>query len=280
VGFPKKNQKGGFSNFVNASANDRRPIRVQATPISGAPRCTAPFGVSKPYDPAQEDNNKRNFEQAIADDGLLAFLRELDEFAVREACRNLEAWFPTKGKKALTEDDIRGMYHPLVVEADEEKGYPPNFRTKVNIKGDKVVNVYVATDLPDGKVDCRAGSLSDIVPFVEDVPIFEIVGFWFMSKSFGWSLQTTDVVVFPKPGREAFDFDFGGGQRGTISSKTEMDENDVDPAEEARAAGARAPVGSSSSSKTLQGPAPPPDPNTTVGSQFASMDAENTSASA
>jgi len=247
---PERNQKGGFSGYIVRKPGDFERICFQATAQLDEPRCVAPFGISKPFDATKEDSNKRNFELNIMSARLHEFLTALDENTQEQAVKNYELWFNSgeekKKKKPLTAEDIRGMYRPLVQEGDEKKGYAPIFRTKVVIEGTNQVRVFVHHGVSNGKVLLRPGSLSDITPFVECIPIIEVVGMWFMSKQFGLSLTTTDVVVFPKSKRPAGQFNFGGElpqiETGVSSSSGDGgfggDDMDIVPSEEAAQAAA------------------------------------------
>jgi hypothetical protein len=245
---PERNQKGGFSNFIVRKPGDFERICFQATAQEGEPRCVAPFGISKPYDPAKEgDSNKRNFELNMHSENLRKFLQALDENTIRQAIANYDTWFggdDKKRKKQLTEADIRGMYRPLIQEGDSEKKYADIFRTKVVISGDNMLRVFVYKGMVNGHPVCVEGRLSDVTQFVECVPIIEVVGMWFMSKQFGLSLTTTDVVIFPKLKRPPGLFNFGGKipqvvAQNAAEAKQEHDDMDIVPSEEARSGGNR-----------------------------------------
>lgn len=211
---PQRNQKGGFSNFIVRKKGDFDRICFQATAQDGEPRCVAPFGISEPYDATKEDSNKRNFELNLHSPALRTFLETLDKVTVQKAIENYDTWFggdDKKKKKTISPDAIASMYRPLIQEGDESKGYGDMFRTKVIISGPNKVRVYVARGLDEqGQPVVAEGNLNDITKFAEVVPIIEVVGMWFMSKQYGLSLTTTDVVVFPKSRRQPGLFNFGG----------------------------------------------------------------------
>ena len=247
---PERNQKGGFSNYIVRKAGDFDRIVFQATAQDGEAKCVAPFGISKPYDATKEDSNKRNFELNIHSEKLMAFLKALDENTKTQAVANYDAWFNTddkKKKKTLTADEIKGMYRPLVQEGDDEKGYAPIFRTKVVIDGQNQVRVFIYKGMVNGRPVCQEGKLTDITQFVECVPIIEVVGMWFMSKQFGLSLTTTDVVLFPKSKRAPGMFNFGGAVPSIVAGGQGggpgPDDMDIVPSEEARASSGAAPPG-------------------------------------
>lgn len=242
---PERNQKGGFSGYIVRKPGDFDRIFFQATQQEGEPRCVAPFGISKPYDAAKEaDSNKRNFELNVHSDKLREFIKALDENTVKQTIANYEAWLGGDGKKAKkppSPEEIRSMYRPLLQEGDRDKNYSDMFRTKVNIKGDNILRVYVYEGVKNGRPVCRNGTLADITQFVEVVPIIEVVGMWFMSKQYGLSLATTDVVVFPKSKRPAGAFNFGGVMPEITAAKSGggADDMDIVPTDEAAAAAGR-----------------------------------------
>lgn len=250
---PERNQRGGFSNYIVRKQGDFERICFQATAQEGEPRCVAPFGVSKPYDQnKQDDSNKRNFELNIHSPQLMQFLQALDANTIKQAVANYENWFNSddgkkKKKAALTPADIEGMYRRLVQEGDPENGYAPTFRTKVHIDGVNKVRVFVYEGMVNGQHVCREGDvMKDLycVPFVECIPIIEIVGMWFMSKQYGLSLTTTDVVIFPKNKRPPGQFNFGGMKPTIVKEPLKSVDMDIVPSEEA----------SSSSSSSNSGP--------------------------
>jgi len=258
---PERNQKGGFSNFIVRKQGDFDRICFQATAQDGEPKCVAPFGISKPYDATKEDSNKRNFELNIMSPNLLKFLQALDENTMNQAVANHDAWFNSddkKKKKTLSPEDIKGAYRSLVQEGDDSKGYAPIFRTKVIIDGPNKLRVFIYQGMVNGRPACREGTLADITPFVECVPIIEVVGMWFMSKQYGLSLTTTDVVLFPKAKRAPGLFNFGGTVPAIVAGAGDAphagpDDMDIVPTEEANArVAAAAPSASASSSSEDQ----------------------------
>jgi len=257
---PERNQKGGFTNFIVRKAGDFDRICFQATAQEGEPRCVAPFGVSEPYDATKTDSNKRNFELNIKSQNLMQFLRALDDHTLQMAIQNAEVWFggddsKKKKTKPPSESDVRSFYRSIIQEGDEEKGYDPIFRTKVIIEGQNKLRVYIYEGLINGKPSCRRGTLADVTSFVECVPIVEVVGMWFMSKQFGLSLTTTDVVLFPKAKRAPGLFNFGGAIPEIVTGTSAMD---IVPTEEAASSSnTRTVTIDSSSASTMSSPGGP-----------------------
>jgi len=243
---PKKNKRGGFSSFVNRSAGDVSRIRIQATSLEGDALCTLPFGVSSKYDKAQSEDGKRNLELGVNSLRLEAFLHAFDEKIVKEATANMADWYQAfntkKDLSKLTEQDVREYYRPALTPADSEKGFGPKCRTKVNVlqlnDRQELVKVYVpvADDKSSatGSFQLRRGTLDDITKFCKAVPIFEVIGLWFMNKSFGISLITTDIIVFPNGGHDECDFNING-KKPMLRTDIPVDMDiDIDPAREAR----------------------------------------------
>jgi len=244
---PVRSEKGGYSSYLVRRKGEFGKVAFQATSKDCEGKCVAPFGISKPYDATKEDSNKRNFELNIHSEGLHKFLETLDKFVEDEVVRNYETWFAPaddakkKKRKALTPDDIRGMYRPLIQEGDKTKNYADIFRTKVYIEGKDTVRVFVYKGTVNNKPDCMImGDMRDITPFVEVIPIIEIVGVWFMSTQYGLSLTTTDIVVYPKPMRPPGQFNFGGALPNIVAPSEDdlkrheiSDAMDIIPSEEA-----------------------------------------------
>lgn len=222
---PERNSKGGYSTYIVRKEGDFNRIYFQAT-SRDEQRCTAPFGVSEPYDETKQDDPKRNLELNVNTKSLSDFLRALDEVTLKNVIKNYDSWFnPEKKKKSLTAEEIKSMYRPLMTEPKDPK-YAPTFRTKVVIKGQNPVRVFVLKTDRNGQQVCVRGKLGDITPFSEVVPIVEIFGIWFMSKEYGVSLTTTDIVVYPKASRPPGLFNFGGEVPMIVDSVDDRDPED------------------------------------------------------
>lgn len=224
IGNPQTNPKGGKSSNVTRNGQSGR-IFFQTTALVGEDRCTAPFGISKPFGQqgngapvaqGPEDITKRALSLSVKSAGLASLFQAMDDLLITSALTNKSTWFP---KKAIDDNNIRALHRPLLTPSApraDGRTFDPTVQTKIYTeKADDPVTVAVfdkIETLPNGeqKPIFYPGTMADIKPFCELVAIMEVVGVWYMPHGFGYSLICTSILVYPKAVREKGTFNFGG----------------------------------------------------------------------
>jgi hypothetical protein len=192
---PKRNPKNGWNVFLH-DQNKRNP-RMQLD------RCRVPFGVQ---DGVEESANssRKNLELSINKREFQEWAAAMDAQNVRWVTANSEVVLKKEMKQATVEALYRSLLSP------QRGNYDPLLRVKVNTTGTHATTVFVVEDegCAENNVPMRyrKGSLDDVVPHCEVVPIVEVVGLWFISKGFGMTLLATDLLVYPPAKRGGFQF--------------------------------------------------------------------------
>ena len=170
---PQVNAKGG--RFCSLSDDKKAAI------LFPQGKLFAPFGGPSTYDSGPY--TPRQTLELRCDDELAAIMREFDTWAISYLEANAERLFKKKiSKKALMEN-YRSPMH--------QKGdYQPNLRCKIDMEGRGVCRYWtpnaVETIAPD---DYKAHDLRVRI---------HIRSMWFMQAQFGFTLQITDIQLFPK----------------------------------------------------------------------------------
>lgn len=189
---PKRNPKNGWNVFLH-DQNKRNP-RMQLD------KCRVPFGVQDNLE--DTSSTRKNLELSITNAGFQAWASTLDAQNIKWVTDNSMAVFKKEMKQATVEALYRSMLTP-------HKGdYPPLLRVKVNASGRQATQVFVVEDEGNGSTPLkyRPGTVDDVSPHSEVLPIVEVVGLWFIAKGFGMTLLATDLLVFPAPKRGGFHF--------------------------------------------------------------------------
>jgi len=193
--------KQGGQVFVNVNESTRDSPRFQL------PQGRVPFGARVPQQDGGSTNAypSHNMEFSVVRTGALAeWCKAVDESNLKFVVDQQRTLFPKA--KNLTEDAIKAFYRTMLQQSSNEE-YDPLMRIK--IKGE--TNVYIARgdDMVEGTVD-------DIKPGCEVVPIVRVSGLWFVSKNFGMTLSATDVLVYPKRAKRKADFNRSGFKQGKV----------------------------------------------------------------
>lgn len=187
---PRRNPKNGLNVFLHDTG--------KRNPIIQLDKCRCPFGVQD----GMEESARKNLELSIANEEFVDFARRLD-------AQNVQ-WATTKSmdlfRKEMTQPTVEALYRCLL--APQRNGYAPLLRVKINAGGSQATKVFVVTSEPTATAPMkyRVGSLDDLTPHCEVLPIVEVVGLWFIAKGFGMTLVATDLLVFPAPKRDGFHF--------------------------------------------------------------------------
>lgn len=189
---PRKNPKNGLNVYVSTSNTDASNPKIQLT------RMRAPFGIQD----GMEVTARKNLELSVDADELLPFLE-----AVNSRCRD---WVISNSSKLFKRVDAAmagAMFRPLA-SMPENPNYKPLLRVKINTSTSTPTRVFVVQEdsTPTSPMKIRGGSLADIMPGCNVLPIVELGGLWFVSNSCGLTLVATDLLVWPQRGREAWAF--------------------------------------------------------------------------
>ena len=194
------NKRGSNSVYVTYGSGR---ISLQGIAVEDPPY-VAPFGITAFAD----DGNtaaRKNLDLSIHCPNALKFWTAVDEQIIAAAIANRETWF----RVALTPEQIRKNYSPLVIFDVDNKGYAPRLHTKVTVAGaeaDKVLRVFnydVRKNMvyPATALDVRVRS--------KGVPIIDMGAIFFMGATkFGLTLYTTDFLLFPERTRGDVDHAF------------------------------------------------------------------------
>lgn len=190
-----RNTHGGFNSYVKSSENSQQPPRFQMCSLD-EPKCNLPFGVSDKF--AKAGSSRRTLDFGLHSPDQIAFWEAVDEHTIQVAIAKKDEWWPGKD---LDEATIRSYYRPCLTTQDN---YAPNLRSKIDT-AEGGINVMVARPI-DGSddLDFQVGSAADLEQKAEVIPIMEYLNIWFMSKQFGATIQTTDIIVFPPTRKSGF----------------------------------------------------------------------------
>jgi len=189
---PRKLKNGGTAINIQSSSSSLAAPRMQLDRL----RC--PFGVQD----GLEVSSRQNLEVAISSEQLREWARSIDEQNINWIVANSVALF----KKEMRRETLENNYRTLLT-SPANVAYDPLLRLKINKEGFGATNVMVVVQegTAETPLKWKHGSLADIERNSEVIPIVEISGLWFVSKSCGMTLLATDLLVFPKR-RRGFDF--------------------------------------------------------------------------
>ena len=182
-------------------AQSRRGGRLEFQLCSDADRpLVTRYGIDSVRD--EGNPNRRGLALKITEPKALAALKQLDEVIVRTAIERSKEWF----KKALTEEQVRARYKPVVSKVRDEDDFEV---MKVKVKAG---DVQVPTELHlrdvNGRVRKHGATIEDLErPGAEVVPIVSAYALWFMGggSSFGLSFQVEKMIVRPGEERDTLD---------------------------------------------------------------------------
>ena len=196
---PTKNTKGGMNAFLDLSATDRRCPHFQL-----AEHMRVPFGIRRKDYNDDESNPRKNMEVSLDDVDLRAFFENVDLHVLTQASENSVEWF--KAKTKLDVETLRERVYKETCKKSSE-GFAPLLRLKVtDVDGHNPTRIFVATSNSDGTYRYSSGTIDDVTPNSHVTPIVKMAGIWFVSKSFGLTLNCTDLLVYPSAKPSEFPF--------------------------------------------------------------------------
>lgn len=221
---PVTNKGGkGRVGYINRTKDDQSRAKYQLASKDDV-RLRSPYGISEPLDEQKKDTERKSLDLTIESDALLKALQALDDHNVNLAYENREKWF---GNADLEKAQIKFMYRPLVTRDKTKQGYKPTVRTKVNLnmKTPNGTRFFVIEE-KEGKIKYLPKDHTIITKGCRVVPIVEVASLWFQDKSFGMTLESTELLVFPNGTREEFPFQWGEAQTEPMEEgKSEPNEN-------------------------------------------------------
>ena len=182
---PTTNRKGGKTVFILRNANSLCPPAIQLT-TDNDPRLRT-SGLCR-----HDDSSRLNLDFNIGCRSLELFFESVDEYLPKVAFENCSEWF----KKTLTESEIKNMYKPLMTRANNSQN-PPTVKTKLTASGANATRVWKVTGCKDGKCTYNEGSIDDITKNNSYWANISVTGMYFLSRQFGCTVSTTDILVFP-----------------------------------------------------------------------------------
>jgi hypothetical protein len=204
---PVKNKSGGQVVYVSTmpgSTDIKDRLRFQMSENENENRQSMVWGLSTPL--AGQDVNRRTLELTIESPALLKFLQDLDTKNKKTAMQKSQEWW----RKTLTAEDIDHRYIALVKPPYKE-GAKHTVRVKVKMGEQTPTKIFVAVDEknPDGSLAYSVGGTGDLEKNSQCLVVAESSGLWFMSHTFGMSLNATELLVWPnrrQEGMGAFSF--------------------------------------------------------------------------
>lgn len=178
--------------YIGHKDDKNRPIRCQL------PRMRTPFGAASPYTPKgapPPPSEKKNVELDVADKDLIDWAATIDQAIVEYL---IGSGIIKNGKKDVDENFIRMVYRGMIPDGKDD--YNPLMRTKALKEGRHTTNVRVVTNpgSETSELTYYNGTLDDIGPGDEIIPIIDLAGLWYISNGVGMLLRLTDVMVFKK----------------------------------------------------------------------------------
>ena len=183
--------KFSFRNFkvvdskirLDVFYDDKKSVTFNLCPDADSPVET-PYGL----DSVQNgDGSRRTLMVYVSDPNVVRVLSDLDNFVVATALANSKEWF----KKAMTEDEVRLRYKPLLsTRADTSDVYALKFKIKCN-----KYSTRLHLRLPNGTVVRNGATTESITRGSLVVPVLTMFNMWFMNKDFGLGVQAEDVII-------------------------------------------------------------------------------------
>lgn len=189
------NRNGGKMvqvSTVPGSADWNDKIRFQMSEDDQTHLQTAVWPLSTPLQ--GQDGSRRTFELTVESPALDDFLAALDDKNIDMASDKSEDWF----KKKLERPTVEGMY--VYMRKVSENGMKPTVKVKVGCGSTRPTNIFVVTnvDAQSGALTYVRGTHDDLVKGIKALVMVETTGLWFMNRTFGMSLNATEILVFPQ----------------------------------------------------------------------------------
>ena len=215
---PVANKYKSKTSYVTKSKSDPSCPRYQMVG-QNEPRLRCPYGISKPFDDTEQEKDRKSLDMTIDSDEMKALFEKLDEQNVQIAHKNSVLWFG----RQLPLEQIRFQYQPIV-KLDKNGKYKPTFRTKVNCSSADNCTRFFTIREEKGEIKYIQRDSSIITNGCQVVPICEISTLWFNAKSFGMSINCTDVIVFSGGQRAEFPFQWGDSKPVPMDDAEQQDD--------------------------------------------------------
>ena len=102
-----------------------------------------------------------------------------------------------------------------------KEGDKRSVKVKVNCGDQRATNIYVVSGVDaNGTISYTQGSHADLQKGIKAMVIVETTGLWFMNRTFGMSLNATEILVWPQRRTTT------GIQAFTVSGNTKLSFND------------------------------------------------------
>jgi len=190
---PRRNQSGGYNCYINVNKNEKKSAVFQL------PKCKAKFGVN---DKHQESDNKRNIELSVAEEKCQTWFGGLDVQNNHLASQKSKLFF----KQELSEEILSMTKQRKSLKYDDERKYDPLLRLKCITAGKGKTEVYIVSKDADGKEVCDEGTLDDITPWSDVVPIVSLGGLWANPQMYGMTIIAKALMVWPAEKKETISF--------------------------------------------------------------------------
>lgn len=143
------------------------------------------YGLSKPLN--DQDGFKRNLELILEDETVIKKIQEIDEYILNYAIGNSKELF----RKELTREQVEAKYKSILKEKNGEKYIIIKVKCNPN---DKPTPIKILDSL-NSKIS--NGCFTDIIPGTKVVPVVRLLSLWFMTDTFGLSLQADKLMIIP-----------------------------------------------------------------------------------
>lgn len=141
-----------------------------------------------------QDPTRRQLELTVESAELKNFLTHLDNKNIDIASEKSQDWF----KKSLDRATVEGMYIQMCKDPLKE-GDKSTVKVKVNCGQQRPTNVYIVTSTDEsGNMTYTKGSHEDLTKGIKALVLVETNGLWFMNRTFGMSLNATEILVWPQ----------------------------------------------------------------------------------
>lgn len=218
-GIPIPNKYKSKTSYVTKSPSNPSRPRYQMVG-QNEPRLRCPYGISKPFEESEQEKDRKSLDMTIDSEEMKVIFEKLDEQNIQMAHKNSQAWFG----RQLPLDQIRFQYQPIV-RLHKDGKYKPTFRTKVNCNStaENCTRFFTIRE-EKGEIKYVQRDSAIITNGCQVVPICEISSLWFSAKSFGMSIDCTDVIVFSGGQRAEFPFQWGDSKPVPMDESEQQDE--------------------------------------------------------
>jgi len=153
----------------------------------------AKYGLSKPHN--DQDGNRRNLDLTLDDPGVVEKLIEFDNYILDYATENSKTLF----KKELTRLQVEAKYKSLLKQKEGVNS------VSVKVKCNPVDKPTPIKVLDSIKSVGSTGDFTSLTPGCKVVPVVRMLSLWFMTDTFGLSLQADKLLVIPGKKRNFLD---------------------------------------------------------------------------